>query len=187
MAPKRQREIALAVLVVVLIGIVTWRLGWTTSPSPAPQGSAPSGGVGQAKERRDPLHVDLDALKRERPEPEANERNPFRFNSRTPTSSQLTPPPPVTQMKQPDTGLTSGEPVEPPLPRIGLKFIGLVKSEVDPTIGQVAILRDERGVYYGREGEIIEGRYRILRIGVESVDLAYIDGRGRQTIRFTGQ
>jgi hypothetical protein len=54
-------------------------------------------------------------------------------------------------------------------------------------VGRLAILSDGRGVYYGHEGEIIEGRYRILRIGVESVDLAYLDGRGRQTIRLTGQ
>ena len=53
--------------------------------------------------------------------------------------------------------------------------------------GRVAILSDSRGVYYGREGEIVEGRYRILKIGVESIDLAYLDGRGRQTIRLTGQ
>jgi len=49
------------------------------------------------------------------------------------------------------------------------------------------VLSDARGVYYGHEGEIVEGRYRILRIGVESIDLAYVDGRGRQTIRQTGQ
>ena len=41
--------------------------------------------------------------------------------------------------------------------------------------------------YYGREGEVIEGRYRIVKIGVESIELAYLDGRGRQTIRQTGQ
>ena len=46
-----------------------------------------------------------------------------------------------------------------------------------------AVLRDDRGVYHGREGDIIEGRYRILRIGQESIELAYVDGQGRQTIR----
>ena len=52
---------------------------------------------------------------------------------------------------------------------------------------RVAILSDARGVYYGREGEVIEGRYRIVKIGVESIELTYLDGRGRQTIRQTGQ
>ena len=40
--------------------------------------------------------------------------------------------------------------------------------------------------FQGEEGDIIEGRYRILKIGVESIELAYLDGRGRQTIRLTG-
>ena len=51
----------------------------------------------------------------------------------------------------------------------------------------MAVLSDARGVYYGREGDIIEGRYRIVKIGVESIELEYLDGRGRQTIRQTGQ
>ena len=78
-------------------------------------------------------------------------------------------------------------PIEPPPPPpIPLKFIGLVNQD-DPKVGRVAVLSDSRGVYHGREGDIIEGRYRILKIGVESIDLAYLDGRGRQTIRQTGQ
>jgi len=38
----------------------------------------------------------------------------------------------------------------------------------------------------GAEGDVIEGRWRIVKIGVESIDMAYLDGRGRQTIRLTG-
>jgi hypothetical protein len=30
------------------------------------------------------------------------------------------------------------------------------------------------------------GQYRILRIGAESIEMSYLDGRGRQTIRLTG-
>ena len=49
------------------------------------------------------------------------------------------------------------------------------------------MLSDGRGApLYGNEGDIIEGRYRILRIGVESIEMAYLDGRGRQTIRLSG-
>jgi hypothetical protein len=41
-------------------------------------------------------------------------------------------------------------------------------------------------LFKGREGEVVAGQYRILKIGVESVEMAYLDGRGRQTIRLTG-
>ena len=50
------------------------------------------------------------------------------------------------------------------------------------------MLSDGRGApFYGKEGEVVDGRYRILKIGVESIEIAYADGRGRQTIRQTGQ
>lgn len=65
-----------------------------------------------------------------------------------------------------------------------MRFIGLV--EAPEQAQKIAILSDGRGVYQGREGDIIEGRYRILKIGVESIEMAYVDGRGRQTIRLTG-
>jgi hypothetical protein len=66
-----------------------------------------------------------------------------------------------------------------------LKFIGVLEAPERP--GKIAVLSDGRDVFHGREGDIIEGRYRILKIGAESIDMAYVDGRGRQTIRFSGQ
>jgi hypothetical protein len=67
-----------------------------------------------------------------------------------------------------------------------LKYIGEVADPAKPG-SKIAVLSDGRHVFHGREGEVIEGRYRILKIGVESVELAYLDGRGRRTIRQTGQ
>jgi len=37
------------------------------------------------------------------------------------------------------------------------------------------------------EGGTALGQYKIWRIGVESIDISYLDGRGRQTIRLNGQ
>ena len=42
------------------------------------------------------------------------------------------------------------------------------------------------GPVAGKEGATILGRYKIVRIGEESIELAYLDGRGRTTIRMTG-
>ncbi|HXH07068.1 MAG TPA: hypothetical protein VNI83_10805, partial [Vicinamibacterales bacterium] len=74
-------------------------------------------------------------------------------------------------------------PGPPPPPPIALKFIGVVEA---PGVGKIAALSDGRFVYHGREGDIVEGRYRIVRIGVESIVLEHVDGRGRQTIRLSG-
>jgi hypothetical protein len=70
------------------------------------------------------------------------------------------------------------------VPPIALKFIGVVEPEGPAP--RIAVLSDARGVVHGREGEVILGQYRILRIGPDSIDIAHVDGRGRQTIRLNG-
>jgi hypothetical protein len=75
----------------------------------------------------------------------------------------------------------------PPPPPIALRFIGVV---VDPSgsDARAAIFSDMRGnVFSGREGDTIEGRYRVVRVGADAAELVYLDGRGRQTIRLSGQ
>lgn len=185
MARKRQREIALAILAVVLIGTIIWRVQ-SVSPPASVAGTGVNASAPRASQqqdnKRDPAAVNLEALEAERPEPADSSRNPFRFK---PKPSPPPPPTPGSANRLPGQATTG--PVEPPPPPpIPLKFIGLINQD-DPKVGRVAVLSDSRGVYYGREGEIIEGRYRIEKIGVESIDLAYLDGRGRQTIRQTGQ
>jgi len=61
--------------------------------------------------------------------------------------------------------------------------IGVIEGQA-----RVSIMSDGRGnVFYGKEGDIIDGRYRVLRVGPDSADLSYTDGRGRQTLRMSGQ
>ncbi len=128
--------------------------------------------------------VNLAALGRARPEPETGSRNPFSFDRSAPAASDdgeraaLAAGPRTTAPPRPN-GPTGPPPVAP----IALKFIGIVDQA--PKL-RVAVLSDGRNVFYGREGDTIEGRYRIERIGADSVDMAYVDGRGRQTIRLSG-
>lgn len=126
--------------------------------------------------------VKLELLQRTRPGLEEAERNLFRFQARpappSPRAQPTTPAPiapPVTVPSEP-----------PPPPPISLRFIGLVDAPTQ--VGRIAILSDGRGnVVYGKEGDIIEGRYKVLQIGPDSAELSYLDGRGRQTIRLSGQ
>ena len=182
MARKRQRDIALAVVAIALIATAAWRIRSATSPAAGGPSGAPAANRERAAQKSPLTEVDLEALQAERPEPEESNRNPFRFRPKPP------PPQPsaaVRQQQQSPSNPT-GPVGPPPPPRIPLKYIGDMDDPAKPG-GRVAILSDARGVYYGREGEIIEGRYRSVKIGVESIDLAYLDGRGRQTIRQTGQ
>ena len=183
---NRRRELALAAAAVLLIAIAAWSMQrGTASPSGAavPDGSALPN---TTKRPKSPIpEVDLKALELERPEPDDSTRNPFRFKPKP------APPMPsaaiIRQQQAAAAAQAASEPSEPPPPpRIPLKYIGDM-SDPKHSGKRIAILSDARGTYYGREGDVVEGRYRILKIGVESIELAYLDGRGRQTIRQTGQ
>jgi len=185
MHPKRQREIALAVAAILLIAVVVWAVQRSTA---APAAAAPAGAAvssAQPPSKHPLTGIDLEALEAKRPEPEESDRNPFRFKQRP------APAPPAAiikqQQEQAAAQAAAARPSEPPPPpRIPLKYIGDMTDPKNPG-KRIAILSDTRGTYFGREGEVIEGRYRIEKIGVESIELAYLDGRGRQTIRQTGQ
>ena len=71
----------------------------------------------------------------------------------------------------------------PPPPPITIKFIGIVET----ARGKVGAFTDCRATFPGREGEVIEGRYRVVRIGIESAIVEYTDGRGRTTLPLNGQ
>jgi hypothetical protein len=181
----------LAALAVILAVVIVQLWPSTSTPPPptsnrteSPRAENPRAATsGQGRSTAPgPLVVHLDALQSERPKPESVERNLFRFKQKAPP-----PPPPVVKRPEPPPPpvVPTGPPPPPPLAPITLKFIGIVEA---PSHGEkIAILSDGRNApFYGKEGAIIEGRYRILKIGVESVELAYADGRGRQTIRLTG-
>src|SRR5262245_4535209 len=176
MAPERRNQLVLAVLLVVLVGAL-YRAFISTAelPSAASTGSDATGRAAGSTTKVEAPDVRLEALQGERIRPAAGERNLFQFGARRPAApptaaNRLPPPPPM----------PAGPPPAPSVPPITLKFIGVVETTEKSQM--YAVLRDDRGVYHGREGDIIEGRYRILRIGAESIDLAYVDGRGRQTL-----
>ena len=190
-ADQKKRAGVLAALVVVLTAAVAWQL-WPSAPVPAASAAPPrpavAGGAKPATTPVDPagLDVRLGQLQASRHEPGEGGRDPFRFQPKPPPPPP--PPPPPTRPgpgagQDPSAVDPSQPPPPPPPPPITLKFIGVVTREAKT---KIAVLSDGRFVFHGREGDIIEGRYRVVRIGEESVQLEYADGRGRQTIRLSG-
>ena len=188
MATERRRQQLLLGGLVVLLLIVLYRIWPATSAMPAAtsnrQGQS-SGSRAQGTATTGPAAPDvhLEALQSQRPKPGPTERDLFRFK---PKAAPRPAPPPTAQPTAPVTPVATGPPPPPSVPPITLKFIGVMESPTQQR--KVAVLTDSRGApFYGKEGDVVEGRYRILKIGVESIDIAYADGRGRQTIRLTGQ
>ena len=182
MERKRQQTIALAAAAIGIIAVAVFRVGSVSAPAPATGGpNAAPQPLTQTRDKNAAPEVDLQALQSDRPKPEATQRNPFRFSPKSLPPSEA---PPAREASVENAAPAARGPVgPPPEPPIPLKFIG----RVDSAAGLLAVLSDARGVYQGREGDVVEGRYKILKIGVESIELAYLDGRGRQTIRLTGQ
>ena len=176
--------LAAGVAAILLVTVVLGRDGDVVPGTPAarrvPNARTASGGPAVTD-------LKLELLQQAREDLGEPGRDPFRFQARqaAPRPAPAAPPP-ETSTSRP---VIAGPPVPagpPPVPPIALRFIGLVEAPTQA--GRVAILSDGRGnVVYGREGDTIEGRYRLLRVGADAVELAYVDGRGRQTVRLAGQ
>lgn len=60
-------------------------------------------------------------------------------------------------------------PAEPTPPPMSVRFIGAV--EVRSGVWVASLLTDRKDLLTGKEGEIIGNRYRIVKIGIQSIDL----------------
>ena len=192
MLPERRRLLIMIALV-GLLGAVGWSYfgAGEDAPTAAPAAGGPRRPTGNAS-GTEPLpaaeSVRLSALPQARGEPEPATRNPFKFDRRS-TATQATEktpvfaPAPVGPTDPAGPGGGAGAASTPPIP---LKFIGVVEKS-DGARWAVLSMGDGRAPLHGKEGDIIDGRYRILKIGAESIDMVYLDGRGRQTIKLTGQ
>lgn len=175
------RQWILAVLVVILIAVLFYQFRGGSS-APAGAATAPRAIPSREAAARDRAQsvpdLRLGSLKETRVEPTDKGRNLFREQPKAPPP----PPPRATPPAPPPPDPNAPPPPPPPPPPITLRLVGIVQGSGKP----IAALTDGRDVFYGREGDIIEGRYRILKINVESIDIAYVDGRGQRRLGLTG-
>lgn len=181
--PVKPRHLALGAATFVGLGLAAWAFWPASSAAP---GTSPvrvrTARQSAATDAPSPVGaVKLDALRAEREEPGDGPRNPFRFQPK------VVPPPPRPVVTPPPPG-EAPRPVPtrpPPLPPIPLKLIGVLERANGV---KWAVLSDGKsGPMYGKDGDIIDGRYAIVKIGTESIEMTYADGRGRQVIRLAGQ
>lgn len=185
MPAERQKQV-LAGLLALLAVVGVWQYLGADGPA-SPQATVAARRVAPGDMPQPPVDVTLDALEGGRLGPADGGRNPFVFGARQLPVTDGGARRPVTRgSTTPGTAPVMLPPGPPPLPPIPFKFIGLVEGTAGTK--KIAVLSDSKGlVAHGSEGTIIDGRFRILAIGSESLDIAYADGRGRQTLRLTGQ
>jgi hypothetical protein len=179
---RRERWLLAALVVLAIVGALVWL---RPEPAATPRSASnPRGGgrAAAAPAATTAPDVHLDALNAEKPKPGDTDRDLFRFKPKPPPPPP--PPPPGARGAAPPVEpVPSGPPPPPPLPPITLKFFGMIQ---DASGRKLAALSDGRMVLHGAEGEVVLGQYKILRIGAESIEMSYLDGRGRQTIRLSG-
>jgi hypothetical protein len=157
------------------------------SAAPSRAGQKPQGANGPIDPKE--LDVKIEALKQPAEDQAQVERNPFRFQPKAPPPPPPSPVTPPSDFKPPTPGLPPPPPGPPPIGNT-IKFIGIVDTGAQK-IGAFSYFdeasRTCKATFPGKEGEILEGRYRVVRIGVESATLEYVNGTGRATIPLNGQ
>jgi hypothetical protein len=182
--PERRRQILrLALLLGVLVAVLWYVSDPAVSPRPAsdPRTAGAATAPGQLPV---PDTLRLDTL-RVAPGGDEPGRNPFVFGQRAqpsaPGSSFLTTPQPAPVPVVPPPPLAPQGP-----PPIALRLTGMT---VVATGGRTLVtLKDPTSnvLYQAFEGDIVDGRYRVVRVGVQSVVVSYLDGSGLRTLPLGG-
>ena len=175
--PERRSQLTrLGVMVVILVGLGFYQFGFSSGPAaPAtlPVNVAAPGAVAPTTL---PTPIGLEKLETVAEDAAAG-RNPFGYGQKP-----LPPAPPPVQAPPPPPPPPPAPPPAPQAPDIPLKLIGLNNLRVgDPA---VATLKDTQTntVYLAVEGQIIDGRYKLAKVGQTSVIVSYLDGSGQKML-----
>ena len=194
---KRPSPLLLALLGLTVAAAAAMKLMGSASPGTATSNpSSPARTAAQAQPDAsgrkggsiDPaaLDVHLEVLEAERPAATEAQRNPFRFR---PPPAPPAPPPSASKPAPPPMMPTGpiGPPPPPPPPPITVKFIGLIDRADGSRLAVFTDCSAGRRQSQAREGGTVDGRYRLVKIGRESVIIEHLDGRGRTTLAAGGQ
>jgi hypothetical protein len=174
--PQRRRQLVVLALAVVVLAALVWhQVGPTPAVTGVPASNTKTPRAAAAGPAILPEPVRLAALGAAGEAPAAG-RNPFRFGAHppppAPPAAKRPPPPPP------------APPPPPPAPQVPLRLTILTTL---PGGQRAAQLKDPSGaVFVAVEGQIIDGRYRLLKIGNMSVVVSFLDGSGQRTIPLNG-
>ena len=177
----------LGLLAVVAVALSAWALAHSDAPA----------ALGKQRAERPLLPVPLIDLARidgARAESEAGRRDLFTFGTTAPSEDvDVTPPPVAAATTSPGgtagapegmPGALASGPVTPSLPPLSLKYIGSVENKSGVKVA--VLVTDKREVLTGQAGQVVANRYRIARIGLESVDLEDVNSGQSRRIALKG-
>ena len=156
--------LGIAVLLAIVVGVVSWMRAGVGRGLPTPFGAS----VTVAPEAAWP-RIDLARLTQKAEAPKPPTRDLFRFG-KPPAPAETPRPVAVAAVPQLPVDLGPATPAPPPtLPPFAVKYVGTVEQR---GLRVAVLVSDERKeVLTGREGDIVANRLRIVKIGLESVDV----------------
>jgi hypothetical protein len=110
---------------------------------------------------------------------EASEATEYKGSGRNIFAEYVPPPPPAPKIDPRTDHRPAAPPQPPPIP---LKFYGFASRPGEP---KRVFLSSGDDVFIAAEGEIVNRRYRVLHIGVNSVEIEDVLSNNRQTIPLT--
>jgi hypothetical protein len=181
--PQRTRSVVLLGLLAAVVVWMWWPRGPVTitppvvSSTPGALPDVPGAAPASANNRQSPAQpqaVHLASLQPER-RPLDVGRNLFRYGSRPlPPPPPAPPPPPMVQGPPP-------APVPQGPPPVPLKLVGRVMRPDGMVV--VTLKHAETGaLFYAVEGDVVDGRYRLVKVGMRTVVVSYLAGSGQRTL-----
>ena len=184
MTAKTRQMGTLVGLLAVLGSVIMYQLSPSDTAGDAGAPSNPGEAKTRTPERTKVAEVADVALDRLTPGADTfrePRRDPFSFRPKP-----APPPPPQVRNTAPPVFVAPQPPPPPPVRPIPLKYLGFAEHANGV---KIALLSDGnvRPVITGRQGDVIDGQYRLLRVDANEVEMSYLDGTGRRRIPKTGQ
>jgi hypothetical protein len=176
---KNQRMALASVMGLALVAAVVYA---TRAEAPVPSGPLPARDSAGPRGIGELPRIDLGRLEAQRPDAPAGRRDVFDFGAAAqPTRSVSTPAVPVATM--PVVPVETA-PTSPPVPALNVKFIGAVEDKKGMKVA--ILMTDKKEILTGQAGDVVANRLKIIKIGLESVDVQDVGGGSVRRIPLRG-
>jgi hypothetical protein len=172
---------------VLALGLAAAFYFWARSGTPSTasaDGTAPRGPAGPVGTESDVPRIDLGRLESPKDRSGAGRRDLFDFG--VPPA----PPPPPATVATPVPEV-AGPPLPPPpptptpLPPLTVRYVGAIEDKRGLRVA--VFLTDKEEVLTGQAGQLVGNRFRIVRIGLESVDIQEVGSDQTRRIPLGGK
>ena len=158
---------------------------WTRGGPGAPVSGPAAGPRANAAAEGEIPRIDLARLSQEREKAPAGRRNIFDFGAEQPpqasAGASATPPP---TLVAPPTPVPVTMATPPPIPSLNVKYIGSLENKVGLRVA--ILMTDRKEILTGQAGEMVANRFRIVKIGYESVDIQDVGSDRVRRIPYKG-